>query len=222
MLNLPTTSSVEEMQLEWLKVADAELQVCVHPAWANNVQKGVQEILNSLLFRCNEDLDGVVLAYLDLKIPSHIAKILPGLSPYFRVNLTAKLLIFSPKMGMMLEGKVNKIEEDYVGVLVLGIFNAAIGVTDTRDGFHFLEENLERAWVSDSQQHIIKLGTIIRFSVKSVEEKDEFLDIAGSLEPSDTGSIEWLTQLKFNKSSSTRKRKHERSRVSDAMVEVFG
>lgn len=194
----------------------AELQVCVHPAWSNNVLKGVQETLNSLLFRYNEALDGVVLAYLDLKIPSRNAKILAGLSPYFRVNLTAKLLIFSPKMGMMLEGKVNKIEEDYIGVLVLGLFNAAIGVTDIRDCFHFLEEDFERSWVSDSQKHVIKLGTIIRFSVKSVEEKDEFLDLSGSLVPSGTGSLEWLTQPKVGELSKGRSEKRRtKKRLSE-------
>lgn len=193
----------DEQQLDWMKLVKAELEVCVHPAWANNVQQGVREILNSILFRLNEDLDGVVLAYLDVKIPSCMAKILPGLSPYFKVNFTAKLLLFSPKLGMMLEGKVNKIEEDYIGILVLGLFNAAIGVTDIRDDFRFsAEDPLERAWVNDSrEQHVIKLGTIIRFFVKNVQEKEDFLDIAGSLEPINTGCVDWLEGAKSRKTN---------------------
>ncbi|KAH7432446.1 hypothetical protein KP509_07G022900 [Ceratopteris richardii] len=120
-----------------------------------------------------------------------------GLSPYFKVNLTANLLTFSPKMGMFLEGKVNKIEEDYIGVLVLGLFNAAIGVTDIRNGFHFFKKDLQGSWVNEMERHIIKLGSVIRFSVKSVEEKDEFLDLSGSLMPKETGSLEWLSQVKL-------------------------
>ncbi|MCO5590852.1 hypothetical protein L7F22_044827 [Adiantum nelumboides] len=188
----PTT---EETNLQWVKMVSAELSLCVHPAWSNSVLRGVQESLNSLLFRYNEDIDGVVLAYLDLKIPSNKAKLLSGLSPYFRVNLTAKLLSFSPKTGMVLEGKVNKIEEDYIGVLVLGLFNAAIGVSDIRNGFHFIEQNAHRSWVNESEKHVVKLNSIIRFSVKSVE-KDEFLDLSGSLMPVETGSLEWLTKHK--------------------------
>ncbi|KAI5076114.1 hypothetical protein GOP47_0008179 [Adiantum capillus-veneris] len=187
--------SKEETTLEWVKLVSAELSVCVHPAWSNNVFRGVQESLNSLLFRYNEDLDGVVLAYLDLKIPSSKAKILCGLSPYFRVNLTAKLLCFSPKMGMLLEGKVNKIAEDYIGVLVLGLFNAAIGVSDIRNGFHYLEEVAHRSWVNKSEKHVIKLDSIIRFSVKSVEEKDEFLDLSGSLMSGETEVKETVHEL---------------------------
>lgn len=41
------------------------------------------------------------MAY-DVNIPSKDAKILPGIHPYFGVRLKAKLLLFSPKPGMLL------------------------------------------------------------------------------------------------------------------------
>eukprot|EP00249_Psilotum_nudum_P016966 c26082_g1_i1 orf=264-593(+) len=99
--NISTSNAVDGL-LEGMKVVSASLGVCVHPSWSNNVRQGVREILNSLLLRFNEELDGVVLGYLDITIPGCKAKLLPALSPYFRVDLTAKLLIFSPKMGMIL------------------------------------------------------------------------------------------------------------------------
>lgn len=37
------------------------------------------------------------------------------------------------------EGKVNKIEKDYLGVVVLGLFNAAIGVSDIREDLYYEE-----------------------------------------------------------------------------------
>lgn len=94
--------------------------------------------------------------------------------------------------------------------MVLGLFNAAIGITDIRDGFRFSEENsVERAWVGDStEQHVIKLGTLIRFFVKSVQEKEDFLDIAGSLEPTNTGSVDWLAH--FNVANSRKDHKQKR------------
>lgn len=52
-------------------------------------------------YRFNETFDGVVLAY-DVQIQDKVAKILPGLHPYFCVRLKAKLLLFSPKPNMLL------------------------------------------------------------------------------------------------------------------------
>lgn len=37
------------------------------------------------------------------------------------------------------EGKVNKIEKDYLGVVVLGLFNAVIGVSDVREDLYYEE-----------------------------------------------------------------------------------
>lgn len=51
--------------------------------------------------RFSETLDGVVLAY-DPKNPSDLARILPGIHPYFGVRIEAKLLLFHPKPNMLL------------------------------------------------------------------------------------------------------------------------
>ncbi|CAK9213828.1 unnamed protein product [Sphagnum troendelagicum] len=90
-----------------------------------------------LFRRYNEEFEGVVLAYLDPKIQGPTANILSGLPPYFHVQLKASFLLFSPKIGMLVEGKVNKVEKDYLGVVVLGLFNAAIGIADIREDLYY-------------------------------------------------------------------------------------
>jgi len=40
---------------------------------------------------------------------------------------------------MRAEGKGNKVEEDYLGVVVLGLFNAAIGFSDIQNELVFCE-----------------------------------------------------------------------------------
>lgn len=40
---------------------------------------------------------------------------------------------------MRLEGKVNKVEEDYFGVVVFGFFNVVIGFLDICNGFVYCE-----------------------------------------------------------------------------------
>lgn len=52
-------------------------------------------------YRFNEALDGVVLTY-EPKFSSNLAKILPGIHPYFGVRFEAKLLLFYPKPEMPL------------------------------------------------------------------------------------------------------------------------
>ncbi|CAM6018645.1 unnamed protein product [Sphagnum balticum] len=174
----------------------AKLSVYLHPSRAANVQQGVREIMNSLLLRYNEEFEGVVLAYLDPKIQGRTANILSGLSPYFHVQLKASFLLFSPKIGMLVEGKVNKVEKDYLGVVVLGLFNAAIGIADIREDLYYDDSGGMKAWQSESDhQHSIGLGSNIRFIVKSVQETEEIIDLCGSLQAVHTGCVKWLDRL---------------------------
>lgn len=208
-------------EMEGLSVVKADLSAFLHPSKTDDVQQGVLELLSSLLLRYNEEYDGVVLAYFDLKICDWTAKILNGLSPYLSLKLKAKLLLFSPKPGMLLEGKVNKVEKDYIGVIVLGIFNAAIACTDIREEFCY-QENVDGIpiWASTSDNHVIKLGSKIKFSVKSVQE-ESFLDICGSLKPPDTGCVNWLLSPLADKSEflEVERKKHKKEKGKEMRKE---
>ncbi|KAL3676264.1 hypothetical protein R1sor_026212 [Riccia sorocarpa] len=107
--------------MEGLAVVHAKIGVFFPPSRAANVKQGVHDIRIGI-------------------------RILAGLTPYFDVNLTAKLLIFSPSPGMLLEGKVNKVEKDYIGVVVLVLFNAAIGVSDIREDLYYNGSPNGREW----------------------------------------------------------------------------
>ncbi|KAL4650145.1 hypothetical protein ACB092_01G065600 [Castanea dentata] len=178
--------------MEGLKVSDANLVVYVHPSKSNKVPQAVLRELSSLLFRFNESFDGVVLAY-DVQIQDKIAKILPGFHPYFGVKLKAKLLLFAPKPNMLLEGKVVKLTERSIHVIVLGFSSAIITGEDIREDFNHKIKHGDELFASRSQKrHLIKVGTMIRFLVKSFDE--ERLHISGSLLPANTGSIRWLAR----------------------------
>ncbi|XP_057832672.2 DNA-directed RNA polymerase I subunit rpa43 isoform X2 [Cryptomeria japonica] len=181
--------------MDGLTVAKSMLSAYLHPSRTDDVQQGVLQLLNSLLLRYNEEFDGVVLAYYDIKICNWTAKILSGFSPYLNLKLKAKLLLFSPKPGMVLEGKVNKVEKDYIGVILLGIFNAAVAFEDIPEEFCY-QDNVVGIplWASTSSGHVITLGSTIKFVVKSVQE-ESFLDISGSLKPPNTGCVNWLLSL---------------------------
>ncbi|XP_022772140.1 uncharacterized protein LOC111314789 isoform X3 [Durio zibethinus] len=92
---------------------------------------------------------------------------------------------------MLLEGKVVKLSQESIHVIVLGFSSAIIATENIRGEFKYKTKDEEELFASRShKRHVIKIGTMIRFSVKSFDE--EILHIIGSLMPAHTGSIRWL------------------------------
>ncbi|TYH00931.1 hypothetical protein ES288_A09G016400v1 [Gossypium darwinii] len=179
-----------KLQMEGLSVADANLVMYLHPSKSRNVSQSILRELGSLLFKFNETFDGVLLAY-DVNILDKQAKILSGVHPYFGLRLKANLLLFSPKPDMLLEGKVVKLSQESIHVIVLGFSSAIITAENIRGEFKYLTKDKEELFASKShKRHVIKVGTMIRFLVKSFDE--EILHIIGSLISAHTGSIRWL------------------------------
>ncbi|XP_056696123.1 uncharacterized protein [Spinacia oleracea] len=188
--------------MEALKSAKANLSVYLHPSQTKDVIQSVNRELSSLLFKFNEIFDGVLLAHEVMDIPSRHGEILNGLFPYVGVRLTARLLLFAPKPDTYLEGKVVKVAQESIHVVVLGFSAAIITHEDIRDEFKFKIKSGEEIFRSSShKRHIIKVGTMVRFLVKSFDE--EILHISGSLIPPSTGSIHWHASL----TNSSRKRR---------------
>ncbi|CAK9184144.1 unnamed protein product [Ilex paraguariensis] len=157
--------------MEGLKKSDANLVVYIHPSKAKKVSEAILRELSSLLFKFHETFDGVLLAY-DVKILSQVAKILPGIHPYF-------------------EGTVVKLGQQSMHAIVLGFSSAIIIQEDIRDEFKYKVKHGKEVFVSrGNKRHQIEVGTIIRFIVKSFDE--EVLHICGSLVPDHTGSVGWL------------------------------
>ncbi|GMI78555.1 hypothetical protein like AT1G75670 [Hibiscus trionum] len=176
--------------MEGLSVADANLVVYLHPSKSKNVSQAILRELGSLLFKFNETFDGVLLAY-DVHILDKKGKILSGVHPYFALKLKANLLLFSPKPDMIIEGKVVKLCQESIHAIVLGFSSAIITAENIHGEFKYKYKDGEELFASKShKRHVIKVGTMIRFLVKSFDE--EMLHITGSLMPAHTGSIRWL------------------------------
>ncbi|KAK1376418.1 Nucleic acid-binding, OB-fold [Heracleum sosnowskyi] len=205
--------------MEGLKIGDANLVVYLHPSKSNNVSDAVATQLSSLLFKFNESLDGVLLAY-EPDVLGNLGTILPGIHPYFGVKLKSKLLLFNPKPEMLLEGKVVKISQQAIHMIVLGFSSAVIVEEDIREEFRYKIKRGKGSYVSGSQKkHKIKFGTIVRFLVKSFDE--EVLHLSGSLLSTNTGSASWLhtnSEDVSQDNSNTKRRKEDEGR--DNIVEL--
>lgn len=200
--------------MEGLKVAKANLKVYIHPSKSNQVSGAVLRELSSLLFTYNEIFDGVVLAY-DVNSLDPCAKILPGINPYIGVKLKVNLLLFSPKPDTLLEGKVVKLTQESIHLVVLGFSSAIIAEKDIREEFVCKTKRGQEVYASrTNKRHVIKVGTVIRFLVKSFDE--EILHVYGSLIPEHTGSIYWLDknlEVVSHNDRSEKKRKSEGEQI---------
>ncbi|KAK4477716.1 hypothetical protein RD792_016968 [Penstemon davidsonii] len=71
----------------------------------------------------------------DPNIRSNLAKILPGIRPYYGVKLRARLLLFDPKPDMLLEGEIVKITSHSIHAVLLGFSSVTIAYEDIREEF---------------------------------------------------------------------------------------
>ncbi|PKA52652.1 hypothetical protein AXF42_Ash001633 [Apostasia shenzhenica] len=205
--------------MEGLVVAEADLTVYIHPSMANKVRRAILSQLSGLLFTYDEVFEGVVLAY-EVHIRSRSAKVLPGLTPYFGVKLRANLLMFSPKPDMLIEGKVVKLGRESIHAIVLGFASAAIMLEDIREEFNYrIKHGLGTFASKHHKQHKIKVGTIVRFLVKSVDE--EMLHISGSFVPPNTGCIYWLSKYSTEDGSQFARgiKRHQSDNVDNNVIE---
>lgn len=165
----------------------ARFAIDLHPSHCSDAMGGVQEQLNAWLLRWNHDLDGVMLSYSNAVLESTEARIHPYF-PYFHVDVTADVHLFSPAPGNVITGQVNKIGSDYIGLLILGVFNAAIGHQNIRSEFqHSATDN---SWVSRKKSgHHIEEGTSVIFTVHTVQNEGDFFSLTGKLDGAWTGAV---------------------------------
>lgn len=141
----------------------------------------------------NQDFQGVVLAYEDERVMSRKGLVHPYF-PLIRLTVSATFTIFTPQVGERLLGVVNKIAEEYIGLLVLGFINVAIAGGDIRADL--APKLLDGVWASKKDpSHVIGLSDSVIFRVKSLREDGEFLALLGSLVEPDTGNASVLKEV---------------------------
>ncbi|CAI5963836.1 unnamed protein product [Closterium sp. NIES-65] len=182
-----------------LREVETRLTLDIHPSRSGNVVAGVKEQLNNSLMRYSEQHGGIVLAYSNVLLFGRTAAILTGLNPYLHVSLSARLLLFAPRPGAFLEGVVNNVGADFIGLLVLGIFNAAVPDQFMRSWKHVEEaaaddgddDSHQQHWQhKEDPSHRIFVGSRIRVQVDSATGDGTLMSIRGSLDNPDTGCVE--------------------------------
>ncbi|XP_024116778.1 DNA-directed RNA polymerase I subunit RPA43 [Oryzias melastigma] len=99
--------------------------VVLPPVYLYKKRTGIQEELEAELLKFSQSLNGVPLAYDDIRIVGRYGDIFDD-SGYIHMDIEANFVVFQPKKGQKLLGKVNKLGVSHVGCLVHGCFNASI------------------------------------------------------------------------------------------------
>ncbi|XP_040217591.1 DNA-directed RNA polymerase I subunit RPA43 [Rana temporaria] len=95
------------------------------PRYLNKKRSAIQEQLNEELLRYSPRLEGVPVAYDNIKIVGELAEIHDD-DGYIHLNIQVDFVIFQPQCGEKLVGVVNNVAPSHIGCVVHGCFNASI------------------------------------------------------------------------------------------------
>ena len=195
-----------------VRVMKAELTCEVHPALlGEDLLLSARQKLDHLVLKWRTEWQGALLAYKDERLVTEddqAPRVLPFL-PYVQLSIAANLLVFAPTVGCTLLGKVHKIGNDYVGMLVLGVFNAVLpaanlgraylpnlrgskgGGSKAGLGSVVSEDKKKKKKATssevDANTTLIEEGSLVKFRVEELKVESDLLTIIGSMKGKDTG-----------------------------------
>ncbi|NXX07940.1 RPA43 polymerase, partial [Larus smithsonianus] len=108
-----------------LVVAPHRRHVALAPRYLGRKRTGIRAQLDTELLRYSESLQGVPVAYDNIKVVGELGDIYDD-QGFIHLNIEADFVIFSPKKGKKLVGIINKVAPSHIGCLIHGCFNASI------------------------------------------------------------------------------------------------
>ena len=179
----------------------AVFKLGIHPSAMHDALGGAKELLDGMLMRHHHQLGGVLVSYADARLVGSDARIIHQ-AGYCDVHVRCTARVFCPKPGRKLLGAVNKVGADFVGMLVMGVFNASVSAADISDEFihNPIDASPGGCWESaeDNGEHRIAVGDEVVFVVKAVSEHDDVLHLLGSLKEEGTGEATRMARAGYS------------------------
>ncbi|KAK7208088.1 hypothetical protein BZA70DRAFT_272877 [Myxozyma melibiosi] len=108
----------------------AELYLSIAPMYSLSPLQGVRaQHLDPLTMTYFHPVNGIVLAVLDVSVDENAGARIINESPFAFAWVNAEFLVWRPKRGDILQGRINMQSRSHIGLLVCDVFNASI----TRD-----------------------------------------------------------------------------------------
>jgi len=166
------------------------LKIHLPPCYISDIRSGIEYRLNQLLRSYVEDLEGIMLAYWNIGVQHELGEIIRD-DPHVHFTISADVLIFCPSMEKTLTGRVNKIGVDHIGLLVFGAFNVSVPF-DQIPPFYIRDTTEDRfSCVGEDGAVLasIAVGSLLQFTVKSINHTGDIFSIGGSLLQRATGPV---------------------------------
>lgn len=133
------------MERSFLRLEEVQMKVALYASETSNAVLSVENQMNKHLLRYNHKLGGIPICFYDVSLA-------PGKEyghffyehPHVHVDVIAKMLVFSPAIDTAVTGRITRVSENHVSILVLGLFNASISGMEMKKGFKY--NSAERAW----------------------------------------------------------------------------
>lgn len=151
------------------------------PADLKEKQQGVESTISMHLLKYVPALQGVLLSFQDVKILDHGFILNDQCYSHYKISYDA--LVFGPKIGETLQGKITKVFSSHVVVLVLQYFTASISAEALDDaGFEY--SNQDEVWQLPGETSVpvdLTVGTNVSFQVERIYELAGILSMSGKL-----------------------------------------
>lgn len=164
---------------------------------------GIRAQLDAELLRYSERLQGVPVAYDNIKVVGELGDIYDD-QGFIHLNIEADFVIFSPKKGRKLVGVINKVAPSHIGCLIHGCFNASI-------------PKPEQMSVAQWQELGLKIGDELKFQVLHLDSDAAGLFfIRGGLTESSLKPKQSETITDSTSGGETQKLDHQENSLNDS------
>lgn len=203
--------------------------IALPPMYLKKKKTGIGEELETELLKFSQRLNGVPLAYDNVKIVGQNGDIYDD-SGYIHMDIEATFILFRPLKGQKLLGIVNKLGLSHVGCLVHGCFNASIpkpnlvAVETWRDSGPRIGAELEfevTALDADAVGVLLIRGRLSRTRVQEMLAQGESTDSSvpvDQTEPEDTNSTPEPSQ-ESPEDTPKKKKKKKKDKLKDQEME---
>ncbi len=174
---------------------ECTMQLQVAPCYAQQLKKGIAQHMNNLMFTSSEVIGGVPVTWHKVALRAKSTRI-EDTDPALAVPLTVKFLSFSVTAGACLKGRVTQLSHSHIGLLVSGVFNAAISCEHLPSSWTFQanavagQDDTGGAWITKKGGGglVVKEGSEVAFNVVNTRTANGVLMINGSIPDSRNGS----------------------------------
>jgi len=193
------------------KQTTLRLRIILAPCYINCVQEGIFNYINQFILRRLPDTEGILIAHDNIELEQPNARIMYD-SPFLYFWIKVAVILWLPRVGDKLAGRVNLQSSSHIGLLLHQTFNASIPADHIPKNLY---EWREDCWVKKKNGQVLgKDGKEVVFFVQEVIPTEDMLMVMGSLLPPhpEVAALEGVRQVKAEGTPPAKKRKKRQTK----------